>query len=72
MDDDDRLARIAAAIVEHFDIRAAQTVAELDDGLRFHNYLIRQIGTVRPDLYDRLKDLAQSRRSALSKDSNHG
>lgn len=72
MDDDDQIARVAAAIVEHFDIRAAKTLEDLDAGLRFHNHLIRRIEIVRPDLYDRLKDLAQTRRSALSKDRNHG
>lgn len=73
MDEDECMARIAAGVIEHFDIGLSETVAELDRALRSHAYLIRQIGAVRPDLYDRLKDLAQKRRAFLSqKDTRHG
>jgi len=71
-DEDSRIAEIAAGVVEHFDIRPARTLDELNDALRGHNYLIRQIGAVRPDLYERLAILAQKRRAALIKDLDHG
>lgn len=71
-DEDERMALIAAGVVEHFDIGLAETVPDLDRALRSHAYLIRQIGTIRPDLYDHLKDLAQKRRTLISKDTSRG
>lgn len=72
MTEDERLALIAAGVVEHFDIGLSETVADLDRALRKHAYLIRRIGEIRPDLYDRLKTLAQKRRSSLTTEPRHG